>query len=488
MRAVDRGLAGSLAALSLLVLLGFAARAQAIPAFSRKYGMACTACHEAWPKLNQQGEAFRDNGYQWLAGTDNTVKLDPAYWPISVRATTGYLYDWQSNQPYAGGAKTVRTGRIGISGVDFLLGGTLTDNVSFLFVYEPFLTNANWNLEFPTQTSALSSPGEGGYLESAWVRIDNLIGIPYLNLKVGRGALDVPFDEHRNLFVIDSNYGVFHYHPPGSFNPFELGTDAWQLSIEGHDDGSRLRFALTYFQTQFDPGSDGPFPAHGVYGHVQYTWFPQRQGLAQVQVGAFGALGSYPTQAAYKQPDDNGDISGPIVGPGADYGGAAGAHVNVVSNTGFDNAPFSREGADVDLKFNTLAKPFDLRLMGVFGQENRRFSIYGQSANGSALVPAQDALWGGGLAEIDWTPLLNHTIALRYDFVRNIQQTDAANLSLHEGDQDTLGICFRWQIDVIPRTGTAVMVELDRNLGYLTGAEGNTTEQYIAFGGIDVAF
>ena len=48
-------------------------RARAIPAFARKYGMSCTACHEAWPKLNDQGIAFRDNGYQWGTGKDSPL-------------------------------------------------------------------------------------------------------------------------------------------------------------------------------------------------------------------------------------------------------------------------------------------------------------------------------------------------------------------------------------------------------------------------------
>ena len=40
--------------------------AQAFPAFARKYGLRCTACHEAWPVLNDFGRAFRDNGYQMM--------------------------------------------------------------------------------------------------------------------------------------------------------------------------------------------------------------------------------------------------------------------------------------------------------------------------------------------------------------------------------------------------------------------------------------
>jgi len=31
----------------------------AIPAFARKYGLACSACHTAWPELNAFGQRFR---------------------------------------------------------------------------------------------------------------------------------------------------------------------------------------------------------------------------------------------------------------------------------------------------------------------------------------------------------------------------------------------------------------------------------------------
>ena len=61
--------------------------AGAIPAFARKYGLRCTACHEAWPKLNDFGRAFRDNGYQILTGKDDTVTASPGYWPVSIRLT-----------------------------------------------------------------------------------------------------------------------------------------------------------------------------------------------------------------------------------------------------------------------------------------------------------------------------------------------------------------------------------------------------------------
>ncbi len=55
-------------AAATILWIGFGAAprtAFAIPAFARKYGLPCSACHEAWPKLNNFGLAFRDNGFQW---------------------------------------------------------------------------------------------------------------------------------------------------------------------------------------------------------------------------------------------------------------------------------------------------------------------------------------------------------------------------------------------------------------------------------------
>jgi len=33
-------------------------KVMAIPAFARKYGLACSACHTAWPELNNFGQVF----------------------------------------------------------------------------------------------------------------------------------------------------------------------------------------------------------------------------------------------------------------------------------------------------------------------------------------------------------------------------------------------------------------------------------------------
>ncbi len=57
--------------IGLLVLAGVCSlwvipdTANAIPAFARKYKVACTTCHTAFPQLNGFGEAFAGNGYQF---------------------------------------------------------------------------------------------------------------------------------------------------------------------------------------------------------------------------------------------------------------------------------------------------------------------------------------------------------------------------------------------------------------------------------------
>src|SRR5690348_10280624 len=75
-------------ALSLLVLgVSVSQPAQALPAFARKYGLRCSACHESWPMLNYFGQKFKDNGYQMMNDKDSPIWQNPSYWPITLRIT-----------------------------------------------------------------------------------------------------------------------------------------------------------------------------------------------------------------------------------------------------------------------------------------------------------------------------------------------------------------------------------------------------------------
>lgn len=77
-------------ALVLIALAG--SEAWAIPAFARKYKTSCATCHEAFPRLNAVGEAFRLNGYKFnddeMYIKDEPVEMgDEAYkkvWPKAI--------------------------------------------------------------------------------------------------------------------------------------------------------------------------------------------------------------------------------------------------------------------------------------------------------------------------------------------------------------------------------------------------------------------
>src|SRR3982074_2697084 len=77
-----RNFAGSLL---LLLVFGCFQNAHALPAFARKYGLRCSACHESWPMLNYFGQKFKDNGYQLMNDRDAPICQNPGHWPVTFR-------------------------------------------------------------------------------------------------------------------------------------------------------------------------------------------------------------------------------------------------------------------------------------------------------------------------------------------------------------------------------------------------------------------
>src|ERR1700749_4284120 len=84
----QRAISSLFAALLLIVsILGTTQSANAIPAFARKYGLRCSACHESWPMLNFFGQKFKDNGYQLMNDRDSPIWQNASYWPATFRIT-----------------------------------------------------------------------------------------------------------------------------------------------------------------------------------------------------------------------------------------------------------------------------------------------------------------------------------------------------------------------------------------------------------------
>lgn len=52
-------------------------KAEAIPAFARKYQTSCTTCHDDFPHLNDFGKAFKDAGFKFPIDDETFIKVPP---------------------------------------------------------------------------------------------------------------------------------------------------------------------------------------------------------------------------------------------------------------------------------------------------------------------------------------------------------------------------------------------------------------------------
>src|ERR1700677_3221289 len=213
-------------------------RVMAIPAFARKYGLPCSACHTAWPELNNFGMVFRDNGYQLMNDRDSPIWQNPSYFPISFRITPNWHRETASNQPVdsipGGGTGSVLVSHnvtqagFDLSGMDLWSAGTLYKNISF-------------------QLLPSSDPTAVWHFESAWIRIDNIKGSSWLNFKFGRFELDNLVSEKRFLFLSTNGgiYQTYHFNVPGSINDFGIGDNQIGVELMGHNVDSSTRYSIS---------------------------------------------------------------------------------------------------------------------------------------------------------------------------------------------------------------------------------------------------
>jgi hypothetical protein len=212
-------------------------KVMAIPAFARKYGLPCSACHTAWPELNNFGMVFRDNGYQLMNDRDSLIWQNPSYFPISFRITPNWHRESTSNQPVdsipGGGtgstlvSRTVTQAAFDLSGMDLWSAGTIYKNISFVLL--------------PS-----SDPTAVWHFESAFLRFDNLKGSSWLNFKFGRFELDNLISEKRFLFLSANGgiYQTYHYNVPGSTNDFGIGDNQIGVELMGHNVDSSTRYSI----------------------------------------------------------------------------------------------------------------------------------------------------------------------------------------------------------------------------------------------------
>jgi len=401
--------------LCVLFLVGFAQEARAIPAFARKYGLPCSACHEAWPKLNSFGQKFKDEGYQLGNERDAPIYQQPTYWPVAMRITPHWHNESAGRTPVDTPAgvveQTVNTSGFDLTGIDILTGGTLAKNISFLLV--PSIDVGSGTVGF----------------ESANVRLDNLWGSPWLNFKFGKFEQDLPLSEKRMMTLsnVGGAYQLYHFVPPGDANNDEfasLGENQLGIELMGHSENDHTRYAASLMSsTNGTPGLPAGRSYDG-YLHISQGFLVPHLGLQRV--GAFGWAGLRPTFFLT-------------------FGGVA------IPGAGRGNRSFYRAGV-----YGTLyISKFDVT--GVYQRaEDNVFLANAAPANDPTLLPAgaQGPIWNTGTIEAHYTFSPQLFFIGRYELTRISRQALASNPSdLGNADVFTLG--YRYYPFMHSRDGLA---------------------------------
>ncbi len=409
--------------LVLTTLLAAVRPAYAIPAFARKYGLPCSACHQAWPMLNNFGQTFKDNGYQLGNDRDAPIYQQPGYWPIMFRVTPQWHRESNNRRavdkvPGKGSSglveSTVTQSGFDLSSVDLVTAGTLHKNISF-FV-QPFINNGST------------------FITQGWVRLDNLAGSRWLNLKMGKFELDEPISQERSL--TGSNIGGTYYNyffTPSGDNNFFTGIGGSQLGVEllGHSDNDYTRYSVSVVSS--NNGQTG-LPSNQTYDvFTNFTQGFELPRLGLQRVGVYSYFGESPTFFQTK-------------------GGRP------IPGTGMGNRSFYRAGA-YGLWY---VGKFDFSTFYMHGQDN---VFLGNSvpANQPSRLPigAAAPTWNGGFVEAhyDYNPRL--ILIGKYELIRMSRQANPSIRS-NSGNLDTWTVGYRWYPIMNPRAGLAWVQEYSR--------------------------
>lgn len=410
-------------AILLLMTIFAGSRANAIPAFARKYGLPCSACHEAWPMLNNFGQTFKDNGYQLGNDRDAPIYQEPSYFPIMFRVTPNWHRE--SNNRVAidsvpGNATSglteanVSSSGFDSSSIDVITAGTLYKNISFLV--QPFINNGSTSIN------------------QTWVRLDNLFGSQWLNVKMGRFELDEPISQERALTLSNTGqiYYTYFFTPPGD-NNFFSGIGQTQLGAEllGHSDNDYTRYSIAVLSSDNgEPGLPGS-QTYDLYANVNQAFELGKWGLERF--GAYGYFGKSPT---FFQTTDGIRIPG----------------------TGLGSRSFYRAGAYAQLYFGK----FDFQTFYLHGQDNA-FLGNAVPANQPGLLPAGAVgpSWNGGFVEAHYNYNPRFILIGRYELDRMAREANPA-IRGTAGNQDAWTIGYRWYPIMSSRAGLAWVQEYSR--------------------------
>jgi hypothetical protein len=394
--------------------------AHGFPAFARKYGLRCSACHTNWPVLNDFGWRFKDNGYQLMNSHDAPIWQNPAYWPVTFRITPNWHREStnkvQVDTAAGAGAGETRITQHGfdLTGLDILSGGTLEQNISFLLVPSSDETGAF-------------------HFESAWVRVDNLFKSPWLNIKFGKFELDNLISEKR-IFAISANggfYQLYHFVPPGDNNAFaQIGDNQLGLEWSGHSFNDHTRASAAVISS--NDGNVDLQNANNYSGYFAVSQAFDLGGLGLQRAGAYLFVGEAPTYS----------LTNSISGTPAPIAGSS-----------LGSKSFYREGVFGDFYFKRL----DVAAYYQHGVDSKYF---GTATAGNQALPlgAQSPSWNGGFVEPHFTLNPQMVFFQRSEWIRMSKQPLATNPG-NQGNIDAYTFGARWYPIMTSRAGFALHSE-----------------------------
>lgn len=376
----------------VFLILSSSPKASALPAFARKYGLRCSACHESWPMLNYFGQKFKDNGYQLMNDRDAPIWQNPGYWPVTFRITPIWHRVSTGEVQTDTGITRITSSGFDLSGLDFHTGGTLEKNISFYVL--------------PSSDSTASF-----HFETVMARFDNMFGSPWLNIKLGKFELDNLLSEKRILTLTGNGgiYQLYHFIPVGDGNIFgQMGDNQLGLEVMGHSYNDRTRYSAALLSSN-DGQVNLPYGANSYSGFFTASQAFDVGRLGVDRIGGYAMLGLAPTQWL---------TSG---GPNAPIGGS-----------GVGNKSYHREGF-VGLFY--FGEHVDLTVVTQHGSDNAWFGqgygdlvdlLNGQNRTPATTLPigARAPSWNGVLFEPHYVFSPQLILIGRYETIRMSQQAD----------------------------------------------------------------
>ncbi len=402
-----------------------APRAEAIPAFSRKYQTSCTTCHSNFPELNDFGIAFKKNGFKFPKDDDMFVKEPPvllgakaqkeafpkALYPGEIPGSLPIAFrysgfaQYNSKIPLAVGF-TPRTDLFAPNTFTILAAGSFGSNISFWI-----------DDDISTGGSGADGGLGDGYLKAN--DVGHWLHLPKdaLNVRFGQFEIDLPFSQARTINL--SDYDIYDQAsvslvnpalcalaviptatPCTTNNPFAFGVPQRGIELGGYPNDGPFTWSVAFVNGNND--SPATRNSKDVYGQLSYTFNLERDASVRKEVQAAGPTG----------PRDHTSLR---LGAFGYYGrNALNIDGSLFPTLLTIHEPFYRAGGDFRFKY----RKFELWGLGMFGHDTNVIPN-GSGPSATGFVSTTPVTFSGGFAEAEYWFYPWLIGLMRYDVVNS---------------------------------------------------------------------